>query len=437
MVSWIDMIRGLQIVLLTLVLSILAAACSSTDQSEPWWIQVLVTNDHVLDATFSDDGRRVTVAFLRDGEADPHLGIVGMDDETRAVKDLGVMTWTKSVSTAGYGIDNVDLAARPGTSQVWAYLGGDLVRFDGGSPAGATITDAAGTVHCCAPGSIAFLDGDTLAYGNDQGVWIYPLSGDALGAPTALPVSPAPLDAPSLVGVDGQLWTNLGFFSKDGARLPSSEDQGVSAPLLGSKGGAGWSNPSNNQGICITERHPDGGARTLSGESVKVDGACDNLDLPLPQGVFGFRRGELAPSGEAVALTAGGALVVASADEPASSSSDLEGTWCAVTGSSFAVKDGVITDLDGSAAYLDSLFGEVLLEGGGTVRTVNLQDPDPGIAENIVLSKYDYFMKRSGNTLVVHGPTTRDQAKHMAAGYRPRSGLYLKGGDAQCQTLAP
>jgi hypothetical protein len=50
-----------------------------------------------------------------------------------------------------------------------------------------------------------------------------------------------------------------------------------------------------------------------------------------------------------------------------------------------------------------------MLTGSGAIRNLSLQEPSDVIKENVVRSNFDYFFKRSGHSLVVFGPVTKEQ----------------------------
>ena len=132
-------------------------------------------------------------------------------------------------------------------------------------------------------------------------------------------------------------------------------------------------------------------------------------------------------------------LLIAQPDAPPSQDDDLEGTWCglAANATTLSIKDDVLTHSN-IGQGIDAHFREIRLSGGGIERTVSYLDPAEFLAENITDSEHGYWWKRSGNTLIVYGPTSDDEAKtRVNAGYAAFSGIYRRAREVDCAVLAP
>jgi hypothetical protein len=413
-----------------------------TEMSEPWWLQVIPGSTEVLDAAFNDDASTVTLAFVAaDGKF--HLGSVDVGSPKRAVRDLGEATFSPALPFgASLTTDKVDLAIRPGTGEAWLYMSGFVYRFGAGKVEGIGVADEARTVVGTSSGSLAFLGKDTLIYANQAGVYTYPIQADALGP--QFKISEERVDSGSVrqvAGVDGKIWeisTTAGgrVYTANGTVLPLGEQQFIGQPLMASPGGSAFFNTSSHNGFCIVPKNANGGATRPDSQAGKLDASpCDNLDIPLSSGLFPFRRAELSVSGRRAVLTAGTSLFIATEEQPASFSNDLEGVWCALSGASFTVKNGEVKLLQPTSG-IDGQFKRVMLTGGGPIRNVELQEPSEVIKENVVRSNFDYFFKRTGNSLVVTGPVTIEQ-RDRSRSYQNRAGFYVKGTNETCQFLEP
>jgi hypothetical protein len=414
----------------------------AVDGSTPWWVQVVPGADTVLDAAFNQDATEASVFFLSAGQ--PHLGRIKVDSSPRRIDDLGVVTFTPPLPNVfSFTTDTVDLSVRPGTAETWAFVSGFVYRFQSGSAAGTRVSDAANLATFSTDGSLGFVDQNTLIWANDVGLYLFEIAGDSLGAGKQL--SSMQVDGVrQVVGVDGQIWESTALFGgrafkRDGSALArdaaNPQGQFFSQPLLASNGGAIFINSSNAVGICVVSRDPNGGAIPPTAGPIDAQG-CDNLDIPFDTQTLIWKRGELSQSGRKMLLTGGFGLVLASEDEPRNVNQDLEGTWCSSgIGGSFTVAKGEVTLLRAAAGKIDDQFKKVVLTGSGAIRNLSLQEPSDVIKENVVRSNFDYFFKRSGHSLVVFGPVTKEQ-RARSQPYFNRTGLYFKGADANCQALA-
>jgi len=446
------LIRKLSSVALLCAIALLASCGPFVDQSEPWWLGIVPGSQSALDAALSEDEKTLWFITIENGVWSMKLRRADLTQPGMPVTEMGVLEPLPGQKLGSSTSAHVDLAVRPGSGDLYLFIDEQVVRFKGGSLSGELVRargvgeENRGT----GAGSIAFMDADTLAYANDEVVELYSLSGEAISAPTRLSTEGGEtvLGPRRQLGVAGdQLWVRgesggLFVFRKDGTLLAEKSAFRASLPLVASTTGALWINSSNpHEGYCIEPVASDGGIIDPyeSGQDRPSDAVgCTNLDIPLAPSAYGATRGSSSRDGRTVVLVSPLFITVASESRPVGASPDLQGTWCPVFGRQTVV-GGVQFQVDGSRLLtvpsnsLDDLFATVTLEGGGDVRTVRLIDPDPLIADNVVVNAYDYFFKRTGDTLIVHGPVTREQAESRnRSGYLNRSGLYVRSVDGTC-----
>jgi hypothetical protein len=424
----------------------MTACAPAFDQSEPWWLRVVPGSIGAVDAALSEDQQTLWFVTLQQGALQTlMLSRANLADPAMPVEQIGVLAPVPGQplgAPAANGID-IDIELRPGTNDLYMYIGGLVVRFRPGSLDGELVRPRVMGDELAANdrGGIAFMDANTLSYVNERTVELYTMNGDEIGERRI--ISDVPMVDRSGVGrqvanVNDQIWVReeggaMQVYRRDG-QLLSKPVARTGWPLAASPGGTIWINPSNpNVGYCVEPVAPDGGAIDPANSAHRPQDAagCSNRDIAVPPTSLMARRADISPDGHTLVLVSEGFILLGFERRPVGASQDLTGTWCPGLGTQFTFDGQRLTGP--KAGGLDDLFATVLLEGSGDVRTVRLLDPDPVIADNIVRSTYDYFFKRTGDTLVVTGPITLEQAKRSSnGGYQNRSGFYYRSATPDC-----
>ncbi len=421
-------------------LSCALLACSgAAERSEPSFVEVVATGEGAMDAEFSNDGSRLFVLYLVGGEL--RFGSVDLEASERRIQEVGAVL-VGGEPTLG-GQDTIDLAVRPDSDELWLFANGKISNLNPNTAAAEIRVEiGSGATR----GAIGFFGKDLLITGI-VGLAKYTLNGAMLGAAQSIPGHEGVEFCE--VGRSGEtIWARGCAGAKAFARLDGAIDLGPNPGESGEEGivrllgGPVAVNDTHalalsGQGYCVREVLPTGGAQSMpNGTGLNDAGECGKVDVPI---TTDLRRAAMSPAGLDWVLPVVGGVVVVHPDAPPSQVDDIEGTWCGFDAQAtlLTVNDGVLVHSNIQNG-IDRLFREIRVDGGGIERTVSYVDPDPQIAENITDAEHGYWWKRSGNTLIVYGPTSEDEADtRVNAGYSGFNGIYRRAMTNDCAILAP
>lgn len=449
--------RGLVIMGAVAMLS--ACGGPAADQ-EVWFAErVAGTERGVADAVISSDGARIDLLFLSaDGV---HAGRVPLKGAPK-LEDLGVVSfpWPRSPGAMSLPADAFDLAARPGTSEVWVAVAGAVFKLDGAmatrmfsDPAAPIVGSPASALTFDSSGSTVYFDTGTARLSRAS------LQADGtLGAVQPLKTSTnASQDACALGTVGEVIW---------GWTCPASAE--------GSLEMFRWTEANGIQSAGLQRTVPalrwvtgTLGLALRGGRAVTVGGFIEKAtDVPMTEAEvaafqkqrdYGFNpipfldsrvwRTDLHPTDDLYTLAYGpadvndqnsnaGGLVVVSRARPETANDRLEGTWCrhdqGVTSVGFRIASGKYSELFRSSDPVlatDDFEKKTASFGGGDLRIDFTQNTlVPELKEHL-----NFHYKLVGDTLNLQrnhkALDDRDGFRNLAS---PTVGLYYRHAGEKC-----